>query len=425
MSKSKHPKQAGIVPALRFHEFQKAKPWDSVPIGSLTTPVNKQVGKRSLIPVSITAGVGFVKQSSKFGRDISGEQYQRYTVLEQGDFSFNKGNSKTYPQGCVYSLKQSAPVAAPNVFISFRFNPGNSPEFFEQCFEMNWHGHQLAKVITSGARSNGLLNISKDDFYSVTLPYPQPDEQRKIANCLSSIDKLIAAQAKKVDALKAHKNGLMQQLFPAEGTDKPNMHLGENGKWKPQRLDALALRGSGHTPSKDNAANYNGGVMWVSLADLKRLDTGLITETTHELSPLGIQNSSAKLHPEGTVLLSRDAAVGKSAVMSQPMAVSQHFMTWTCKDGRLHNWFLYYLLQHMKTIFEREAIGSTIKTIGLPFFRNLVIHLPSIGEQERVADCILFLDTAIENAIAQQEGMQFHKRGLMQQLFPSIEDASK
>jgi len=105
----------------------------------------------------------------------------------------------------------------PNAFYSFEFMKDYVPEFFNGYFELNYHGKQLAKYITSGARSDGLLNISADDFFSIILPTPvKREEQQKTSDCLSSLDEVINLQTQKLDTLKAHKKGLMQQLFPQE-----------------------------------------------------------------------------------------------------------------------------------------------------------------------------------------------------------------
>ncbi len=208
------PKPA-LAPNLRFPEFRGTEGWKPITLKEASTPVTERVGERKLTPVSISAGIGSVPQAEKFGRDISGNQYQVYTLVRDGDFVFNKGNSLKFPQGCVYLLQGWGQVAAPNVFICFRLKKGCSNGFFQQCFEQNQHGRELKRHITSGARSNGLLNISKETFFGVEIPTPSPAEQQKIAECLSSVDELMTAQARKVDALKTHKKGLMQKLFPS------------------------------------------------------------------------------------------------------------------------------------------------------------------------------------------------------------------
>ena len=210
------PRAGETTPRLRFAEFRDAGEWEAQTLKEISEPVEERVGDRSLTPISISAGIGFVPQAEKFGRDISGNQYKLYTVIRDGDFVYNKGNSLKFPQGCVYDLQGWGEAAAPNVFICFRLKTGYENAFYRQCFERNLHGIQLRKQITSGARSNGLLNISKEVFYGISIPTPQLEEQQKIAACLSSLDELITAQAQKVAALQTHKKGLMQQLFPVQ-----------------------------------------------------------------------------------------------------------------------------------------------------------------------------------------------------------------
>ena len=219
----------------------------------------------------------------------------------------------------------------------------------------------------------------------------------------------------------------MQRLLPQQDETQPLLRFAEFGgaePWKEERLDSLAKRGTGHTPSKSHAEYYDGDIKWVSLADSWRLDAGLIVDTNVRISEQGISNSSAILHPKGSVILSRDAGVGKSAVLGGPMAVSQHFIVWTCEEDRLVNWFHYYVLQAAKRFLESIATGSTIKTIGLPFFKEMRISVPLPAEQQRIADCLLTIDTQIAAQAQKLDALKAHKRGLLQHLFPSLEGPS-
>ncbi len=106
----------GLVPRLRFPEFRDAGEWKPIKLRDISTPIVERVGSKRLTTVSISAGIGFVPQAEKFGRDISGNQYHLYTLVRDGDFVYNKGNSIKFPQGCVYDLQGWGEVAAPNVF---------------------------------------------------------------------------------------------------------------------------------------------------------------------------------------------------------------------------------------------------------------------------------------------------------------------
>ncbi len=188
-------------------------------------------------------------------------------------------------------------------------------------------------------------------------------------------------------------------------------------EWKYDLLDKFAVRCSGHTPSQSFPEYWDGGIKWISLADSNRLDKGYIFNTSKEISEDGVKNSSAVLLPAETVVLSRDAGIGKSAVMYEPMAVSQHFIAWKCDNAhKINSWFLYNWLQLNKTEFERQAVGSTIKTIGLPYFKKLKIALPPYQEQEKIAQILSTWDQAISAAEKLLKNSQQQKKALMQQL---------
>ncbi|ENM3935400.1 restriction endonuclease subunit S [Vibrio cholerae] len=187
--------------------------------------------------------------------------------------------------------------------------------------------------------------------------------------------------------------------------------------WKYGLLDKFATRCSGHTPSKSFPEYWDGGIKWISLADSFRLDQGYVYETEKEISEAGIANSSAELHPAETVVLSRDAGIGKSGVMAEPMAVSQHFIAWKCDNSeKLNSWFLYNWLQLNKAEFERQAVGSTIKTIGLPYFKKLKIAVPPYSEQKKIAKILSTWDKAITTTEQLLANSLQQKKALMQQL---------
>lgn len=185
--------------------------------------------------------------------------------------------------------------------------------------------------------------------------------------------------------------------------------------WDIVLLDELAKRGSGHTPDKKHPEYWGGDIKWISLADSPALDRMFIDETFAKITPAGITNSSAVLHPAGTVVLSRDAGVGKSAIMRSEMAVSQHFIVWACGPD-LVNRFLYYWFQYRKAAFERIANGTTIKTIGLHYFKNLTIPKLPLVEQSAIATALSDADTlleGLERLIAKKRDL---KQAAMQQL---------
>lgn len=210
------PQEGERIPRIRFPEFQDAGEWEEKSLGEIAGLVNDRVGQRVLTTLSISAGQGFVSQEEKFGRDISGGQYEYYTVVKHGDFVYNKGNSKRFPQGCVYEYSGAREAAVPRVFITFRFQEGYCNSFYQYCFEKNMHGKQLEREITAGPRNNGLLNISKQKFFAIKLLTPSFSEQKRVGDTLSTLDAIIEAKRLELDALRRLRKGFVQQMFPSE-----------------------------------------------------------------------------------------------------------------------------------------------------------------------------------------------------------------
>lgn len=207
------PANGEKTPKLRFPEFKNDGEWEEVRLGEIAERRKEKVGSKLLEPISVSAGIGIVSQKQKFGKDISGNQYKNYIHIQSGDYVYNKGYSKTFPQGSIYELTDFAEAAAPNAFICFRFKNNFCPQFFNGYFEQNSHGKQLVKYITSGARGDGLLNLNPDNFFKIKFLVPTLPEQQKIASFLTSIDEMIQTLDDKIRNLKIYKNGLMQQIF--------------------------------------------------------------------------------------------------------------------------------------------------------------------------------------------------------------------
>ncbi|MBK5002440.1 restriction endonuclease subunit S [Pseudomonas sp. S31] len=411
-----------LLPKLRFPEFREANGWKPLKLQKVSVPITERVGQKKLTAVSISAGIGFVPQAEKFGRDISGNQYQRYTLVKDGDFVFNKGNSLRFPQGCVYLLQGWGQVAAPSVFICFRLKEGYSNGFFQNCFEQNQHGNQLKKNITSGARSNGLLNISKETFFSVEIATPSLLEQQKIADCLSSLDELIATQSRKVDALKTHKKGLMQQLFPREGETQPRLRFPEfksAGEWKEDTLESLctAKISYGIVQAGPHISN---GMPYIKSSDL---NSELCLDTLSRTSDAIAQKYRRSEVTPGDLVFSLRGNIGVAQIVPKDIPVANLTQgTARIRTKGPSQFFLQALRcpsVHGKILAVSK--GSTFQEISLEALRNIRLFHPSIAEQQRIASCLTSLDALITAHTQKLEALKTHKKGLMQQLFPTTE----
>lgn len=164
---------------------------------------------------TISAKNGFLSQKDRFNRVIAGSSLKKYTLLLQNEFSYNKGNSITYPYGCIYKMEENKGLV-PFVYISFRAIGKVDEDFYKQYFSAGGLERQLKKIITSGARSDGLLNVSVDGFFKLKTVLPPLREQTAIANILQTADKEIEILEKKLSALQQQKKGLMQVLLTGE-----------------------------------------------------------------------------------------------------------------------------------------------------------------------------------------------------------------
>lgn len=395
-----------MVPKLRFPEFQEIAGWETAAGNELLQQASNREAKPGLPILAITQEHGAIpRHMIDYHVSVTEKSLKTYKEVMPGDFIISL---RSFQGGIEFSNYHG--ICSP-AYVILRKRGRLSDSFYRQYFKSPDFIQQLTRNL-EGLRDGKM--ISYKQFSGLQLLKPSLPEQQKIADFLDSTDTLIAAQVRKVEALRAHKKGLMQQLFPQEGETQPRLRFPEfrnDGEWEANHLERLAKRGSGHTPSKSKPEYYNGGIKWVSLADSKRLDQGLISGTESQISPDGLKNSSAVLHKAGSVLVSRDAGIGKSAIMAMPMAVSQHFIVWTCDDRKLSNWFLYYLLQQSKQLFEQAATGSTIKTIGLQFFVDLSFRIPTRPEQQRIADFLTSLNDLIAAETHKLDALKTHKRG--------------
>ncbi|WP_419592348.1 restriction endonuclease subunit S [Thiolapillus sp.] len=419
--RSKSDKKKPLVPRLRFPEFREAGAWEVKRLGELASRITGRVGSKKLIPISISSGVGFVSQAEKFGRDISGKQYEKYIALERGQFSYNKGNSKTFPQGSIYQLQEFEDAAVPNAFYSFEFKKKYVPEFYNGYFEKNFHGHQLARFITSGARSDGLLNISAADFFSIVLPTPtNRDEQQKIAHCLSSLDEVIGLQAKKVQALKQHKKGLMQQLFPAEGETTPRLRFPEfreAGAWEVKELIKLAGRGT--------ERNQKGKIKRVLTNSAEH---GVLDQREYFDKDIAIQGNLENYFvvDQGDFVynprISSFAPVGPISRNDVGKGVMSPLYTVFSFRQSDTDFFAHYFNSSAWHSYMRK-VGSTgarhdRMAISNSDFLAMPLSVPNPKEQQKIAHCLSSLDEVIGLESHKLDALKNLKKGLMQQLFP-------
>lgn len=268
-------------------------------------------------------------------------------------------------------------------------------------------------------------NLRNEDVLSCPIILPKnPKEQQRIASCLSSLDEVIAAHSQKLELLKEHKKGLMQNLFPQEGETVPKLRFKEfvkDGEWVEKSLEYLTIKigdGIHTTPKYDPSGEYyfiNGN----NLIEGKVF----VDEKTKRVSSEEFEIHKKDL-TEKTIFLSINGTIGNLAFYNNEMVVLGKSACYITPSQKLNNVFLYYFLQSPRTIdyFFSELTGSTIKNLSLKSIRDTLINLPSEKEQQKIATCLSSLDALITAQAEKIEQLKLHKRGLMQGLFPQIKD---
>lgn len=290
---------------------------------------------------------------------------------------------------------------------------------------LNHHGRFLSYALNSNymsvqklldATGEIVIHLGVEKLGNETVILPPLSEQQTIADYLdtktSEIDELVADCEQEIELLQEYRKAVISEAV-TKGLD-PDAPMKNSGiewigeipvSWDAVRLDRVAVRKSGHTPDKKVADYWDGDIIWISLADSPRLRTNVyISESATMTTEAGIANSSAELLPAGSVLLSRDASVGLTAIAGVQLAVSQHFMAYICGQG-LSNKFLRFVFLGMHQEFEKLSMGSTIPTIGLPLVRKFTIPYPPREDQNKIVDYLNHKVSNIDELISANEQM--------------------
>jgi type I restriction enzyme S subunit len=432
---SNKAEKRGLVPKLRFPEFRDSGEWEKKELRKVAAIINKKAGNNKYTLMSITSGVGLVSQLEKFGREIAGAQYKNYLVIEKNDFAYNKSATKEYSEGFIGMYSGRDPGAVPNsIFTCFRVDANTvSPKYLDYLFIGNLHGKWLKKFITVGARAHGSLNIDDNDLLAMPVPLPQGDhsitEQQKIADCFASLDELITLEAQKLDTLKTHKKGLMQQLFPAEGETLPKLRFPEfreAGRWEERRLNDVCERimdGTHFSPK-----SKSGSCLYLTSKNIQNgaIELSNISYISEEEHRQIYERCPVK---KNDVLLTKDGAnTGNCAINGIDFEFSLLSSVAVLRGNSLclDQGFLYQLILSDRTqkSIQESMSGQAITRITLEKIGNFSIPVTSIPEQQKIADCLASLDDLITAQTQKLAGLKTHKKGLMQQLFPALDEAA-
>ena len=368
--------EAGIIPV----------DWACAKLCEIADPITKTAGTDKYETLSISAGIGFVNQAEKFGKELSGKQYEKYIVLQKGDFSYNKGNSGKYPQGCIYRLMDRETAAVPNVFESFRLKGGYCPEFYDFLFRSGFMNKQLARKINHGVRDDGLLNLTDDDFYSTVLPVPSLAEQQKIAKILSTCDRLIERKQKLVEELQQLKKTCLAKMFPCKGADVPELRFpGFTDPWEQRKLgDLVESIKNGYNYKADGCRDYQ-----YKITRIESISSGEINKD--KLGSSETINETYRLE-DGDILFSHINSlqyIANTAIYTSDLGEIYHGMNLLnirAKHNDIDAHFLLYLLK-METsrnwfrMVAKPAVNQA--SISITEVASFEFCMPNIEEQKK------------------------------------------
>lgn len=390
-----------VVPTLRFPEFRDTEGWSEKKVGDALENKSSQVALNKLelqekgYPVYGADGVvGYISDYTQ-GKDY-------ISIVKDGS-----GVGRI-----ALRQKESSVLGTLNCLTSKN----------ETIFLLTWLYYQLQQLdFSSYIKGGGIPHIYYSDYKNHNIYIPKPKEQQKIADCFSSLDDLISAEVDKIEALKEHKKGLMQQLFPAGGKTTPALRFPEfqnAGEWKITLLSDLGITISGLTYSPDDVRDS--GLLVLRSSNIK--NGSIVLDDCVYVTPK--INRANLAQPNDILICVRNGSVsliGKNALIPEGMPPCTHgaFMSiFRAKNPS----FVFQLLQ--TDIYQSQVnadLGARINSINCSQLNKYKFPVATIQEQQIIAECLSSIDKLISAETNKLDQLKAHKKGLMQQLFPNIE----
>ncbi|HPD88793.1 MAG TPA: restriction endonuclease subunit S [Oscillospiraceae bacterium] len=398
--------KAGQVPEgyKQVHSGTIPVDWNEATISNIADEITDTAGEGEYETLSISAGIGFVNQAQKFGREKSGAQYAKYTVLHRGDFSYNKGNSNLYPQGCIYRLNDRKEAAVPNVFESFRFTAQDG-DYYEQLFVNGFLNKQLYSKINHGVRDDGLLNLTGSDFYSCCLPVPPLPEQKKIAEILRQCDKVIELKQSKIEELQELKKTCLSKMFPKEGHNVPKLRFpGFTGVWEQRKLgDCVEFLDTQRRPL-EGTTRVKGPYPYYGASGIVDYVEGFLFDEELILLSEDGANITDRNYPVAFLIKGKSWVNNHAHVLRTKKYFENNFI---CNSLEMKNYTKY-------------NTGMAMPKLNQEMCRNILIPCPQYKEQILIGDYFRELDNLITLHQRELEETQKYKKALMQLLLMGI-----
>lgn len=433
-AKGEYPEEGrGLVPKLRFPEFRDTGEWDELELGPLTTKVGSGITPTGGDKNYKTEGRPFVRsQNVGWGElilnDVAFIDEKTHRSFDSTEIKVSDVLLNITGASIGRSTVADSRIAGGNVnqhVCIIRAKQDELNPALLNHFLISERSQKQIDSFQAGGNRQG-LNFAQIRSFKIPLP-PTENEQRRIADFLASLDELITLEAQKLDTLKTHKKGLMQQLFPAEGETLPKLRFPEfweAGEWEPTTMGQIADFQSGGTPSKGNPAFWNGSIPWVSAKDMKHL---FLSDTEDHITTTAVEDG-ARLVQAGTLLiLTRGMTLLKDipiCIPSRQMSFNQDVKALLTKSDFDERFLAYLLLSSKQRLLSMvDVAGHGTGRLDTDELKAFKLMLPQkADERKRIADCLASLDDLITAQTQKLAALKTHKKGLMQQLFPALDE---
>lgn len=418
-NKAKNKKS--IQPKLRFPEFQNDGDWDKKKLSDMlfeSKKRNRNLRYKVEDVLSVSGEHGCVNQIQHLGRSYAGASVANYHVVETGDIVYTKSPLKRNPYGIIKENKGKAGIVS-TLYAVYRATEICHPRFLDHYFSRDYNlNSYLQPLVKKGAKND--MKVNNTYVLSGEIFAPKKKEQQKIADCLSSLDELIEAEGQKLNALKDHKKGLMQNLFPADGQTLPARRFTEfqnAPEWKKVNLDTLFGESieKKHPKKTILAATQDRGVIPYEL-----LEKLVIRD---ERNLIGY-----KLVREGDFVISLRSFEGGFEYSNYEGIISPAYVILQRKQ-KINDSFFRILFK--TDIFIRSIqnlLNNNLrdgKSISYNQAKELELIIPDPLEQKKIADFLSSIDDIIKNQNQKFDALRDHKKGLMQQLFPAVSEVQE
>ena len=401
--------KATKIPQIRFDGYTDA--WEQRKLGEIAERVQGNDGRMDLPTLTISAANGWMDQKERFSGNIAGKEQKKYTLLHKGELSYNHGNSKLAKYGTVFSLETYEEALVPRVYHSFKVINGSS-KFIEYYFATKIPDRELAKLVSSGARMDGLLNINFNEFMGINLTVPNKSEQEKISNYFSNLDHLITLHQRECDLLAKMKKSYLQKMFPKNGEDKPEIRFdGYTDAWEQRKVDDVTTSYSGGTPQAGNSEYYNGTIPFIRSGEIYESHTELfITEK-------GLENSSAKMVSKGDILYALYGATsGEVSRSNIDGAINQAILAITPNDGYNADFLVEWFRKEKESIIDKYLQGGQ-GNLSAQIIKKLEIPFPTFEEQNKIGRYFTEIDNLITLHQRELDSLKKMKKSLLQMMF--------